>query len=396
VSRRASTRPASASPRRRKGATDALALRRELLRWYDRVRRDLPWRRTRDPYAIWISEVMLQQTTVATVVPYWQRFLVSFPDLRALAAAPLDEVLRSWSGLGYYRRARHLHAAAREIVARRGGKLPSSAVELEELPGIGPYTAAAIASIAFGEPAPVIDGNVVRVLARLTRQPGDPDRAPAKRALATLARELIDPGRPADFNQALMELGATLCTPRAPRCPACPWRDACAARAAGDPERFPVSAARRETVALLRGSVLVRDGRGRVLLRRIPEGELNARLWEFPSATVAHGAGDPPSRLTDLVAILAPRLAAALRREAGLAVTLGQPLGMIRHAITHRRITLVLFDASLRGSARAPRSGPRWRWIEPEVLDEEGLTGAARKLARFALRPATSARSRRS
>ncbi|MBP1612541.1 MAG: A/G-specific adenine glycosylase [Acidobacteria bacterium] len=359
-------------------------LRRALLTWYDGARRDLPWRRTRDPYAIWVSEVMAQQTTVQAVIPFWERFLASFPDVRALAAAPLEEVLRLWAGLGYYRRARFLHAAAREVVAARGGELPRTAAGWLTLPGVGGYTAAAIASIAFDEPAPVVDGNVVRVLARFDRMGDPPDRAAARRRFAARAGELLDPVRPGDANQALMELGATVCTPRAPRCPACPWSAACLARAAGDPERFPAAVARPETVPVLRGAVLVRDRRGRVLLRRIPEGEVNAGLLELPSATIREWSGasivEPPSRPTELAALARRGLARALAKGTGLAVTLRDALGTERHAITQRRITVVLFAATLRGAA--PR-GRAWSWHAPEDLTAAGLTSASRKLARF-------------
>ncbi len=364
-------------------------LRRALLAWYDGARRDLPWRHTRDPYAIWISEVMAQQTTIQAVIPFWERFLASFPDVRALAAAPFDEVLRHWAGLGYYRRARYLHAAARTVVTEHAGELPRTSAGWLTLPGIGSYTAAAIASIAFAEPVAVVDGNVVRVLARFDRVVEPPDRAPARRRFAARAGELLDPARPGDSNQALMELGATVCTPRAPRCPACPWTGACLARAAGDPERFPAAVPRPETVPVLRGAVLVRDRRGRVLLRRIPEGEVNAGLLELPSAAIREWPGgssvESLSRTTDLVALARRSLGRALARDAGLAVTLRDALGTERHAITHRRITVVLFAATLRGAAPHGRG---WSWTEPEELPVAGLTSAARKLSRFVEGPA--------
>jgi A/G-specific adenine glycosylase len=359
-------------------------LRVALLAWYEGARRDLPWRRTRDPYAIWISEVMAQQTTIPAVIPFWERFLSSFPDVRALAAVPLEEVLRHWAGLGYYRRARYLHAAAREVVAARGGELPRTAAGWLTLPGVGRYTAAAIASIAFDEPAPVVDGNVVRVLARLDRIADSPARAAFRRGVEARAGELLDPARPGDANQALMELGATVCTPRAPRCPACPWSGGCLARAAGDAERFPAAVARPESIPVLRGAVLVRDGRGRVLLRRIPEGEVNAGLLELPSATIREWSGasivEPPSRPTELASLARRGLGRALAKGAGLTVTLRDVLGTERHAITHRRITVVLFAATLRGAA--PR-GRAWSWHAPEDLAAAGLTSASRKLARF-------------
>ena len=211
----------------------------QLLQWYDSQRRDLPWRAAKDqsadPYAVWISEIMLQQTQVQTVIPYFEAFLAKYPDVESLAATSLDEVLASWSGLGYYRRARQMHRAAGEIVALGG--FPTSAAGLRELPGIGEYTAAAIASIAFGEVVPVLDGNVERVLSRCLAQAEDPKRSRPRRRLRQAAAELLDPRRPGDGNQALMELGATVCRPTSPNCPVCPLAPDCRAHAEGDPER---------------------------------------------------------------------------------------------------------------------------------------------------------------
>lgn len=215
------------------------ACRSALLAHFERHGRDLPWRRSRDPYAIWVSEVMLQQTRVETVIPYYTRFLERFPTPRALADAPLESVLAAWAGLGYYRRARLLHAGARAVVAQHGGVLPGDVKALRALPGVGDYTAGAIASIAFGLPEPVVDGNVERVIARLFALRGDPRRAPTRARLWALARRFADCDRPGDVNQALMDLGATVCLPVHPRCLLCPVRRFCAAHAQGDPERYP-------------------------------------------------------------------------------------------------------------------------------------------------------------
>ncbi|MCS7300931.1 MAG: A/G-specific adenine glycosylase, partial [Fimbriimonadales bacterium] len=203
-------------------------LRRALLRWFEAHKRPTPWRDNPDPYRVWVSEVMLQQTQTATVIPYFERFIARFPDVQALADAPLEEVLRYWEGLGYYARARNLHKAARMIV-QNGGRLPATADRLRELPGIGAYTAGAIASIAFGQPTPVVDGNVIRVLARLLWLKGDLKAAPAQKQLWRISEQLIDPQRPGDFNQAIMELGSTVCTPTQPRCSECPVSHLCAA-----------------------------------------------------------------------------------------------------------------------------------------------------------------------
>ncbi|HEU4728671.1 MAG TPA: A/G-specific adenine glycosylase [Kofleriaceae bacterium] len=264
---------------------------------YAKVQRDLPWRRTRDPYAIWVSEIMLQQTRVATVIPYWERWMARFPTVSALAGAPLDDVLAAWAGLGYYSRARNLHAGAREVDARFGGTLPSSAAELRAVPGIGPYTAGAIASIAFGERAPLVDGNVARVLARVFAIEHDVKSSAGTRALWSAAGELMRalPGTaaPGDLNQGLMELGATICAPTQPRCLVCPLRDDCAAARAGRQDELPVVAARKkqsELPILARTVVWIEADGEIVLARRTPDG-LFGGLWELPPFELAERLG---------------------------------------------------------------------------------------------------------
>jgi A/G-specific adenine glycosylase len=325
-------------------------LRRRLLAWYDANRRDLPWRRTRDPYAIWISEAMLQQTRVETVIPYWERFLARFPDAAALAGADLDDVLGAWAGLGYYSRARNLHAAAREIVARHAGRLPDDPDALRALPGIGRYTAGAIASIAFDRPEPVVDGNVRRVLARFGREDGEA-------ALWEAAARLASGTRPGDLNQALMELGATLCAARAPRCEACPLAGGCAARRAGDVEAFPRRAPRRAVPRVESAAAwLERDDL--VLAVRRPARGLLGGLWELPGGELADGER-PAAGLRE-----------RLRASVGLSVGRLEPVGCVEHALTHRFLRVHVY----RG--RAPRgrvrlNGPSaHRWLPPEQLVE--------------------------
>ncbi len=260
---------------------------------YQSVRRDLPWRRTRDPYAIWVSEVMLQQTRVATVIPYWERWMAKFPTVSALAAAPLDDVLASWAGLGFYARARNLWNGAKEIDTRFAGKLPGRASELREVKGIGPYTAGAIASIALGERAPLVDGNVARVLARVFAIPHDIKSSAGTKALWKAAGELMtalpETAAPGDLNQGLMELGATLCSPTSPRCLVCPLAKTCRANLDGRTDELPITAPRKklsELPLLERTLVWIESGGGIVLARRRPEG-LWGGLWELPERAFA-------------------------------------------------------------------------------------------------------------
>ena len=256
---------------------DAMAFRRALLYWYDRARRELPWRGTRDPYRVWLSEIMLQQTRAEAVAPRYEAFLTRFPTVAALAAADEEAVLKAWEGMGYYSRARNLRRAAMEVV-RRGG-FPQSAKELQTLPGVGAYTAAAVASIAFHEAAPALDGNQARVLSRLLAFDETVD---TPQRLRKPAEALIDRERPGDYNQALMDLGSGICTPRAPKCETCPVAAFCAARAGGDAEsypRLPPPIARREVEV----TVVLAYLNGRVLVRRRPSRGLLAGLWEFPS-----------------------------------------------------------------------------------------------------------------
>src|SRR2546425_1696985 len=258
---------------------DSIAER--LVPWYRAHRRDLAFRGTRDPYAILVSEVLLQRTRVVSGLPYYERFMARFPTVADLAAAREEEVLRAWEGLGFYGRARNLHRAAKGVVASRGGVLPQRFAELRELPGIGDYTAGAVASIAFGERVPAIDGNAVRVLARVFRLAGDLRRGPARRRLMTIAASLVPASEPGEYNQALMELGATVCRPRAPRCPECPLRTVCGAYISGSPQRYPEAPPPRHIpVIRVAFAVAVRDGK--VLLVRRPPTGLLAGLWAFP------------------------------------------------------------------------------------------------------------------
>jgi len=337
--------------------TDAVRQAGELLSWFDRHRRDLPWRRTRDPYRVWLSEVMLQQTRVETVLPYYERFLTRFPTVEELAAAAVEEVLALWSGLGYYRRARQLHAAARRVVERGG--FPATAAGWRELPGVGAYTAAAVASMAFGEPVAVMDGNVERVISRLLAAPDDPHGAAARRRLVAAAAELLDPSRPGDGNQALMELGATICTPRRPRCLLCPLRPPCRAAAEGEPERYPTARPRRERTRLRLVAAVVeqearRGERAGVLLVRRPEGSsLLAGTWEVPWVEAAG----------------ARSAAAGLAARYGGVWRLGGRVARVRHAITHRDLEVAVHRAELAGGGEIAEG------VEAGWFDAAGRAG---------------------
>ena len=341
-------------------------LARDMLAWYDRHRRTLPWRappgEAADPYRVWISEVMLQQTTVTAVVPYYARFMARFPTVTALAAADLEDVLRLWAGLGYYARARNLRACARAIAAADG--FPDHEEELRSLPGIGAYTAAAVAAIAFGRPVCPVDGNVERVLARIfaveTPLPG------AKPAIGALAQRLVPKRRAGDFAQAVMDLGATLCTPKAPACPLCPFNCACAAHARGDPESFPRKAAKQRG-ALRRGAAYVAvRADGHVLVRRRASTGLLGGMTEVP--TSAWEADFDAARAVDH----APQLGArcdgiAWRRIAGT----------VTHVFTHFPLELIVFAARVPNTARAPEG---MRWIAAEEIAGAALPSLMRKV----------------
>lgn len=343
------------------------SLRRRLLAWYRRHRRDLPWRRTADPYAVWVSEVMLQQTTVAAATPFFERWMARFPTVAALAQAREEQVLAFWAGLGYYNRARNLHRAARLVVERHGGAIPSDPETLRTLPGVGRYTAGAIASIAFGKRVPVVDANVARVLARIFAVRLDVTSAAGQRALWDLAEELVQTSAPGDLNQAVMELGALICTPVAPRCPACPARPLCRAARRGDPARFPVARARPATVEVTEvGAVIERDGRC-LLLRRPGRGRL-AGLWEFPHAPVADG--DPGAAVAE-----------RMRELTGLEIALSEPLVTVEHPFTHHRITLHVWRAhAVGGRVRHPQHAEH-RWIAPARLNRRPMATPMRRVA---------------
>jgi A/G-specific adenine glycosylase len=339
---------------------------RPLLAWYRRRARDLPWRRTGDPYAIWVSEVMLQQTRVETVRGYYDRFLARFPSLATLARAREQSVLKAWEGLGYYARARHLHAAAREAAARYGG-VPGTHDALRALPGVGRYTAAAVAAIAFGERRLPLDGNIRRVLARLF------DLARAGEADYLCRGEPLLDGltraRVGSMVQALMELGACVCLPRNPRCDACPVRRACRALAAGTIEQRPARRARAATPHYEVVVATLRDARGRVLLVQRPRAGLLGGLWELPGGKVH--AGEPRARA----------IRRELREETGITRLRGlRYLGCVDHAYTHFSVTLHLFTAATAQEIAGLHGPAAARWVVPGRVSREPLPRGTQKL----------------
>jgi A/G-specific adenine glycosylase len=337
---------------------DPAAFAADLLRWYDAAAADLPWRRTSDPYRIWLSEIMLQQTQVTTVVPYFERFVTRFPTVAALAAAPLDDVLKAWEGLGYYARARNLHRAAGQVVSEHGGRFPQTTAALQTLPGIGRYTAGAIASIGFGERVPVLDGNVMRVFSRLTNLSDDIARPATQAHLWALAERLVPANRPGDYNQALMENGRTICRPRAPLCLVCPLTAHCAAFAAGTQDQRPVKAKKAATPHYDVAAGVIWDGQGRLLIAQRKADGLLGGLWEFPGGKL------------EVDETLPECLTRELREELDIAVTVGDLLTSVKHAFTHFKITLHAFECRHTDGVPQAIGCAAWRWVHPADLDQ--------------------------
>ena len=342
-----------------------------LLNWYQHNRADLPWRRDPSPYQVWLSEIMLQQTQVKAVIPYYRRFIGAFPTIEALAAAPLDDVLKQWEGLGYYSRARNLHRAASIVMSEHGGELPSDLAALLKLPGIGPYTAGAIASIAFGRPVPALDGNVIRVLARLLDLDEDVSQSATLEKLWRVADDWLPAGDAGAFNQSLMELGQRLCRPKNPRCGDCPIQARCRAWSAGTQSQRPRRAKRKPTPHYDVAAGLIRDESGRLLIAQRPLDGLLGGLWEFPGGKVEHEES------------LADCLKRELREELAIEVEVGALFTVVDHAFTHFKITLHAFDCRYR-RALPPHAEPQtlgardWAWATEAQLAEYSFGKADR------------------
>jgi A/G-specific adenine glycosylase len=357
--------------------------RKKLLCWFAEFQRDLPWRRTKDPYRIWLSEIMLQQTRVAAVIPYYHRFLAAFPDVKALAEAPEEEVLRHWAGLGYYSRARNLHKAAQQIIADHGSRFPDSREKVLALSGIGRYTASAILSIAYGKKMAVLDGNVARAIARLGAVPGDLHTGSRWQQLQEKADALLAPQAPGDWNQAMMELGATICTPRCPQCLICPVAEFCEARKLGLTNAIPEQRKKRTVVEITLAALVLVDTQGRTLLIRQPKTDtkpaatydiaaLLSRMWQFPTIHVKEQAAKELRAGVESSVLAGRKLPGRL-----------QPLPKVRHSVTYRQITLFPFRLDV---ARLPRLAHA-KALPLDALSSVPISNLTGKVASAALSP---------
>lgn len=352
----------------------------QLLTWWDEGHAKLPWRGLRDPYAIWISEIMAQQTQLATVIPYYERWMARFPTVADLAQAPLDAVLKLWEGLGYYSRARNLHAAAQMVVNKHNGRMPKTAADLQMLKGIGRYTAAAIASICFDEPIAVLDGNVIRVLSRLTDLPDDVTQTATKKKLWEIAEEHVPQKRPGDYNQSLMELGQTLCTPKSPKCLLCPLREPCLARQRGTQLERPVKPPRKKTphYDVVAGVIWEQQmGEGRFLIAQRPLDGLLGGLWEFPGGKLEAGE------------TLAQALVREIKEEldievnpVGGQVAAGEPFTIVKHAYTHFRITLHALHAVFQSGKIKHLGVKDHAWVTAADLENYAFAVTDQKIIR--------------
>jgi A/G-specific adenine glycosylase len=345
-------------------------LRTKLLNWFDHHHRALPWRSSRDPYRIWVSEVMLQQTTVAAVIPYFERFLAVFPTISALATADEQQVLKLWEGLGYYRRARHLHAAAKVLVANHSGQFPDDPIICSELPGVGRYILGAVLSQSFDRKLPIVEANSLRVLARLLGYRGNPREGVGNAKVWSTAEALLPEKRVGDFNQALMELGALVCLPAGPTCGQCPIVSNCQAHRLGIQEQIPSPKKQPPIETVQEVAVVVRNGSRTLLCKRPADARRWQNMWEVPHAPVA----EDEDRATAVVRVA--------KELTGLDVEVGEQISTIRHAITRYRITLVCVEAKLLKGRFVAGFYSAGEWLTPAELDTHPVSSPQRKLIR--------------
>ncbi len=364
--RQTAARQRSAAPIAAVDESAVSSIRRKLLLWYRKNGRDLPWRKTADPYQIWVSEIMLQQTRVETALPYYKTFLQRFPTVQALAKAPQDDVLKTWENLGYYSRARHLLEAAQIVVERFSSRLPEEVEELQTLPGVGGYTAGAIASIAFGKAVPAVDGNARRVLMRLFAVTTAMNRPAAVRQVETIAENLVPESAPGAFNQALMDLASALCTPRNPVCGRCPLKEDCRAGREGIQAEIPRRPKKGRIPERQAVAVFVRDRKGRVLVVRRPGRGLLSALWKLPGGFLRDGEA-PAEGLTRTV-----------REEIGVESEPQLPIGAVRHSYTHFRLLLHIFSGRIVCGRPRPLLCREVRWSAPEDLTSLACSKADR------------------
>lgn len=348
--------------------TQRLALQHDLVAWYRHVARDLPWRRTQNPYHIWLSEVMLQQTRVDQAIPYYERFTAAYPTVFDLAAAPLDEVLKNWEGLGYYARARNMQKAAQAVVEEFGGQFPRTEAEISRLAGIGPYTAAAVLSIAYQVPLAVLDGNVMRVLSRFFASEADIKQPQTQKMLRELANTVLNHEDPSAFNQGMMELGATVCTPKNPQCTICPLKTSCLAFAADRQQELPYAKPKPKLPHYQIAIALIFDAEGRILIDRRPEDGLLGGLWEFPG-----GKQEPNESLEETCS-------REVMEELGVRVQIGEKIAQVDHAYTHFKITMHAFVCQWEEGMPQTRTGQPCKWVDVADLDQYAFPKANRRV----------------
>ena len=339
-------------------------VRNNLLPWFAANARDLPWRRNRTPYRVWVSEIMLQQTRVDQVIPYYRRWMKKFPSWSALARAPQSDVLKLWEGLGYYSRARNLHAAAKTIAGEYAGKTPTTAAELKKMLGIGPYTAAAIASLAFNSDSAVVDGNVIRVLSRIFAFGGDTRAAAGKKQMQAWVDELLVKGRAGEFNEAMMELGALVCLPKNPNCVECPMKNICVAFASGAPSAFPVLKKKKKGPHIIVGAAVTMNRKGEVLIAQRKQDDMLGGLWEFPGGKQEVGE------------TIEECIARELNEELGIKTSVGEFFMTVQHAYSHFTMTMHVHHAKIISGAPRPIHCADYDWVKVRDLGKYAYSKA--------------------